>query len=496
MRRLGEGVPLIALTDLGVSKHMTRTQRSNQTNIGTDLWMAPEVKGDRPTYGHPADVFGFGLTVLYVLTGNFPMGKDVKADELSRWIEQCLLDARADDEEELLGALVRNCLEYEPAMRVRKDVLADHSFFHGVPVPVPVPIPVPTNIKAIFVFMISLLIVLGPVVKWLTTVEEHLYLMTVMDSSVQVLSLDATIPLPNCLENLRDAPFDAHEAAGASLSDGTPLVCTYNGTCFKYKAYSDSWYPTLNVSFQRSYSGYTHNPKMGLVMAGGYNFSDYIAKVEYTRDGERSGEITPLPKSQAYQCLASLNDEALLLTGGSGVATGNGYGEYAAEAVKYSSSTMNWTKVADMSRERGRHSCGVIDGPHGREVLVVGGFDGQYMSDTEMYNIGNGSWRQGTPFPTPIGNAASVELDGTLLVVGGTVLSTKWTGLGISDKIFKYVPATGTWELLPMRLKHSAAFHVALMVPASTFPPCRDTLRELWRELARTSVAMLQTAIW
>ena len=69
-----------------------------------------------------------------------------------------------------------------------------------------------------------------------------------------------------------------------------------------------------------------------------------------------------------------------------------------------------------------------------------------------MYNIGNGSWRQGTPFPTPIGNAASVELDGTLLVVGGTVLSTKWTGLGISDKIFKYVPATGTWELLPMRI--------------------------------------------
>ena len=43
----GNGGIRVALTDLGVSKRMTETQRSDQTNIGTHLWMAPEVRGDR-----------------------------------------------------------------------------------------------------------------------------------------------------------------------------------------------------------------------------------------------------------------------------------------------------------------------------------------------------------------------------------------------------------------------------------------------------------------
>ena len=68
----------VSLTDLGVSKLMTSTQRSNQTNIGTDLWKAPEVLGERPTYGHPADVFGFGLIALFILTTEFPLGGGIQ----------------------------------------------------------------------------------------------------------------------------------------------------------------------------------------------------------------------------------------------------------------------------------------------------------------------------------------------------------------------------------------------------------------------------------
>ena len=64
----------VALTDLGVSKMMTSTQRSSQTNTGTDLWKAPEISGENPTYGHPADVFGFGLIAIFILTNQFPLG--------------------------------------------------------------------------------------------------------------------------------------------------------------------------------------------------------------------------------------------------------------------------------------------------------------------------------------------------------------------------------------------------------------------------------------
>ena len=68
----------VALTDLGVSRHMTATQRSNQTNTGTDLWKAPEIVGDRPTYGHPCDVFGFGLIAVFILTTEFPLGGGIQ----------------------------------------------------------------------------------------------------------------------------------------------------------------------------------------------------------------------------------------------------------------------------------------------------------------------------------------------------------------------------------------------------------------------------------
>ena len=118
------GMINVALTDFGISKHMTATQRSSQTNIGTDLWMAPEIKGDRPTYGHPADVFGFGLTAMYILTANFPLGRDVNPTKLSQWVDKCL-----QDREESMSNLIKGCLQYDPSNRISKIALIDHEFF-------------------------------------------------------------------------------------------------------------------------------------------------------------------------------------------------------------------------------------------------------------------------------------------------------------------------------------------------------------------------------
>ena len=123
----GNGEIQVALTDLGISKHMTETQRSRQTNIGTDLWMAPEVRGDKPTYGHPADVYGFGLTAIYILTGNFPLGRNVKRDELSQWVNKCL---QGQDGE--FSNLIRRCLKYDPSKRISKNAIIDHGQFHAL----------------------------------------------------------------------------------------------------------------------------------------------------------------------------------------------------------------------------------------------------------------------------------------------------------------------------------------------------------------------------
>ena len=48
--------------------------RTNLTKgVGTMSWCAPEVKDG--TYGHPADIFSFGLIILY--TAKLPRPADV-----------------------------------------------------------------------------------------------------------------------------------------------------------------------------------------------------------------------------------------------------------------------------------------------------------------------------------------------------------------------------------------------------------------------------------
>ena len=121
------GMLKVALTDLGVSKHMTATQRSNQTNIGTYLWMAPEVKGDRPKYGHLVDVFGFGLTAMFIVTGILPLGRDVQPDELRQWVDECLRVASLCGQD--LSSLLQGCLEYDPARRSSMVDVVDHKWF-------------------------------------------------------------------------------------------------------------------------------------------------------------------------------------------------------------------------------------------------------------------------------------------------------------------------------------------------------------------------------
>ena len=70
---------------------------------------------------------------------------------------------------------------------------------------------------------------------------------------VEVVSLDPEIPLPQCLENLNELPLNEEfdGSAGATLPDGTPLICGSSGQqCFRYQAESDEW---LRSGFMRTY---------------------------------------------------------------------------------------------------------------------------------------------------------------------------------------------------------------------------------------------------
>lgn len=76
----------IVITDLGISRQITRTQASITANKGTDLWKAPEVSkhkennSTKSIYGHPADVFGYGLILVFLQTIQYPLGNEVTGE--------------------------------------------------------------------------------------------------------------------------------------------------------------------------------------------------------------------------------------------------------------------------------------------------------------------------------------------------------------------------------------------------------------------------------
>ena len=87
----------------------------------------------------------------------------------------------------------------------------------------------------------------------------------------------------------------------------------------------------------------------------------------------------------------------------------------------------------------------------------------------DIYNLDDGTWRNAlTTFPHTISDAASVQFNGTLLVVGGYVEEDS----GYTNKIYEYLPLTESWRELPAKLSQAASQSVAYMVPASIFPEC------------------------
>ena len=70
-------------------------------------------------------------------------------------------------------------------------------------------------------------------------------------------------------------------------------------------------------------AAYTYNNKMGLVIAGGFEngLGGGVAYVDRTEHGITFSQMTSLPTTPYYSCLASLDDESLLLTGGMNTGT-------------------------------------------------------------------------------------------------------------------------------------------------------------------------------
>ena len=96
---------------------------------------------------------------------------------------------------------------------------------------------------------------------------------------------------------------------------------------------------------------------------------------------------------------------------------------------------------------------------------TLGGNSG--IDSVEILDLSTNTWRLGSnPMPEALYGGSSIAYEGTFLAVGGSLSNPH----GQSDKIYKYVPDTETWETLAPTLDQGRGFAVAMLVPESYCP--------------------------
>ena len=213
----------------------------------------------------------------------------------------------------------------------------------------------------------------------------------------EIVSLTLGGQIPDCLNTLSDHPNEVRYGAGGSLPDVgyLPHVCG-SGTfphdeCWQYSPAEDSWTKTSTIPRDFDSGAPAFHPGWGIIMSGGYPSYD---EVTITKDGETFEDLTPMPNSKWFHCIAAVNSDILFTTG---LTTGNGY----KKTYLYYRDTGEWVPLPDMPTGRNGMGCGVVVDDRGSdEVVVVGGYDsgGHYLDTVEIFNLEEATWRTGRYF--------------------------------------------------------------------------------------------------
>ncbi|KAJ8525701.1 hypothetical protein ON010_g15413 [Phytophthora cinnamomi] len=124
----------VKISDFGLARTLNDNSTTTKTFVGTLLYMAPERIGGGD-YSYPADVWSFGLALISVALGRYPLPtQDGFFGLVDSWIvlvqvanEQCLkLPAESFSEE--CRSFVDQCLLIDPEERSSAEALLQHPF--------------------------------------------------------------------------------------------------------------------------------------------------------------------------------------------------------------------------------------------------------------------------------------------------------------------------------------------------------------------------------
>ena len=145
-------------------------------------------------------------------------------------------------------------------------------------------------------------------------------------------------------------------------------------------------------------SDYTDS--FGLVTAGGV--CQGCGMLEVTQDGFDFEILSDYPNPDVdaageYGCLVILDEKNLFLVGGQEGFHGS------PRAFIYNRDDGNWREVESMQEDRRDHSCGLVKGNSGYEVVVVGGrgkdasgVDTVMKKSFEIFSLETETWMPGT----------------------------------------------------------------------------------------------------
>lgn len=193
--------------------------------------------------------------------------------------------------------------------------------------------------------------------------------------------------------------------------------------CYNYIAGHPNWILGQPMNYHRARAaaiqqlvGHIQPYTYGFWVTGGYDDNNSILRsTEIWSGGNWIDSVNDyLPKPLASHCMTKLNNTGFLVGGWTEM---NGLRYVTNETWIYEG--RNFSQKADIPIKRFSHSCAVL----GNQIFVVGG-QGQYsglLKSTQIFDLATSQWTNGPDLPVPTTGGQLVNIQGTLLFIGGEI---------------------------------------------------------------------------
>ena len=242
-----------------------------------------------------------------------------------------------------------------------------------------------------------------------------------------------------------DFPGAEYGSVGAYFQERA-LVCggyPYTSECYYYNT-NGTWTQGPSMTEARRYAAATMLRGQWWI-TGGYNGVNVFSSTELFNSSSNSFvPFVKLPKKRELHTLVSIDENRVMLLGGQ-----NPYVD------TYLYKDGSWIQGPVLSRGRYKSQAGLVTFNNGTKMVVAAG--GNNEQSTEFLPVDGEAWHFGPDLPYRIELGASVQLQSTFLIVGGS------NGSNL-DTILKFDVEAEEWILLE-HLTNSRKYTAAFLVP-------------------------------